>query len=66
MRNFREYDVWIDATEAVENVYKLTDGFPSDERFLLTSHIILSAVSIPLNIAEGTSRTSEKDFARFL
>jgi four helix bundle protein len=66
MRNFREYDVWIDAMEVVENVYKVTDGFPSDERFSLTSQITRSAVSIPSNIAEGASRTSEKDFARFL
>ena len=66
MRNFREYDVWIDAMEAVENVYKITDRFPSDERFSLTSQITRSAVSIPSNIAEGASRTSEKDFARFL
>ncbi len=66
MRNFREYDIWIDAMELVETVYKFTDGFPSEERFSLTSQITRSAISIPSNIAEGASRSSEKDFARFL
>ena len=66
MRNFREYDIWIDTMEVVEIVYRLTDSFPSQERFLLTSKITRSAVSIPSNIAEDASRSSEKDFARFL
>ena len=66
MRNFREYDIWIDAMEVVDVVYKITDEFPSNERYSLTSQITRSAVSIPSNIAEGASRSSEKDFARFL
>ena len=66
MRNFREYDIWIDAMEVVDAVYKITDKFPTNERYSLTSQITRSAVSIPSNIAEGASRSSEKDFARFL
>lgn len=66
MRNFREYDIWIDAIELVEIVYALVDNFPSKEKFALSSQITRSAVSIPSNIAEGASRASEKDFARFL
>ena len=66
MRNFREYDNWIDAMELVSRVYKLVDGFPSNEKFSLSSQITRAAVSIPSNIAEGASRDFEKDFARFL
>ena len=66
MRNFRDYDIWIDSMELVSNVYKLVDIFPSNEKFSLSSQITRSAVSIPSNIAEGASRSSEKDFARFL
>ena len=66
MRNFREYDVWIDGMEMVKVIYTMVASFPSSEKFSLTSQITRSAVSIPSNIAEGASRTSEKDFARFL
>ena len=52
--------------EVVDAVYKITDKFPTNERYSLTSQITRSAVSIPSNIAEGASRSSEKDFARFL
>lgn len=65
MRNFREYDIWIDAMVLVEAVYTIVDEFPNNEKFALSSQITRSAVSIPSNIAEGASRTSEKDFADF-
>lgn len=52
--------------QLVEDVYRLVDGFPSKEKFSLSSQITRSAVSVPSNIAEGASRISEKDFARFL
>ena len=66
MRNFREYDIWIDSMNIVEEIYLLADSFPDKEKFGLSSQITRCAVSIPSNIAEGASRTSEKDFARFL
>ena len=66
MRNFREYDIWIDAMKLVNDIYNIVGDFPKDERFGLISQITRSAVSIPSNIAEGASRNSEKDFGRFL
>ena len=66
MRDFREYDIWIDGMRLVEDVYRLVDDFPSKEKFSLSSQITRSAVSVPSNIAEGASRVSEKDFGRFL
>ena len=66
MRNFRNYDIWKDSLNFVQDVYKLVQDFPSTEKFGLRSQITRSAVSIPSNIAEGAARKSEKDFIRFL
>ena len=66
MRNFRNYDIWKDSLNFVQDVYKLVQDFPSVEKFGLRSQITRSAVSIPSNIAEGAARKSEKDFTRFL
>ncbi|MBK6732487.1 MAG: four helix bundle protein [Bacteroidetes bacterium] len=46
-------------------IYSITDKFPSDQKFGLTNQLQRS-VSFSANIAEGASRISEKDFARFL
>ncbi len=66
MRDFKKYDIWIDAMIIVDKIYNAIDNFPKDERFSLSSQMARSAVSIPSNIAEGAGRNSEKDFARFL
>jgi four helix bundle protein len=50
----------------VVGVYKITNKFPSEEKFGLTSQIRRAAVSIPSNIAEGAARTSTKEFLYFL
>jgi four helix bundle protein len=66
MRNFKKYDIWIDAMNLVDTIYDVMKNLPKEERFGLISQITRSAVSIPSNIAEGASRSSEKDFGRFL
>jgi four helix bundle protein len=66
MRNFRDLEVWQSAVLFVKRIYTITDTFPSEEKFGLVSQINRCAVSIPSNIAEGCSRTSQKDFSRFL
>ena len=50
---------------AVE-VYKVTDNFPAEEKFGLTSQMRKCGVSIPSNIAEGAARNSKKEFVNFL
>lgn len=66
MRNFRELEVWKDALNLVDTVYEITNDFPVDERFGLKTQLNRCMVSIPSNIAEGCSRSSNKEIARFI
>lgn len=66
MRNFRKFNVWQNGRKLVNRVYDASDTFPKHEKFGLTSQVNRAAVSIILNIAEGSARRSDKDFARFL
>ena len=66
MRDFRSLDVWHRAVQLVDLVYRETAGFPTSERFGLTSQVRRACVSIPSNIAEGIGRRSQRDLARFL
>ncbi|MEA2076428.1 MAG: four helix bundle protein [Candidatus Marinimicrobia bacterium] len=63
---FEKLDVWKKSRELVRSIYTLTDQFPKHEKYSLSNQIQRSVVSIPSNIAEGTSRHSKKDFARFI
>ena len=66
MRNYKNYEVYLSAMTLAEEVYKITKHFPNEEKYGLTSQVRRAAVSIPSNIAEGASRSSEKQFARYL
>ena len=66
MFNFEKLEVWQKAIEFADDVYRITKAFPSDERFGLTNQMRRAAVSISSNIAEGTSRNSRIDYARFV
>lgn len=66
MHNFRKLVIWTRSIDLVTRIYQLTNTFPSHERFGLISQMQRAAVSIPTNIAEGSAKTSNKDFARFL
>ena len=66
MFNFEKLDVWQKAIDFADLVYDHTRHFPADERFGLTNQMRRAAVSISSNIAEGTSRISQADFARFI
>lgn len=66
MFNFEKLDVWQKAIDFADLVYNHTRNFPSGERFGLTTEMSRAAVSFSSNIAEGTSRISQTDFARFV
>jgi four helix bundle protein len=66
MHNFRNLDVWKKSLQLTKSIYLTTSDFPKHEQWGLTSQMRRSAVSISSNIAEGSSRKSNKDFIRFL
>lgn len=66
MKGFRNLIVWQKSHQLALDIYKLTAEFPNEEKFGITSQIQRAAVSIPNNIAEGSGRKSNKEFAQFL
>lgn len=67
MRDYTKYEVWQKGHEFTLMVYqKIIPLLPSSEKFELSSQLKRAAYSIPLNIAEGCGRSTDKDFARFL
>jgi four helix bundle protein len=66
MRDYTKYDIWNDGIDISIVIYELTQSFPDDERFGLISQLRRAAVSISSNFAEGSSRSSEKDFKRYI
>lgn len=63
--SFEKLDVWQKSREFVKIVYLLTREFPSEEKFGITSQLRRSAISVSSNIAEGCTRWSPNDKARF-
>tara|TARA_R110002126_G_scaffold2843_8_gene15719 strand:+ start:80 stop:427 length:348 start_codon:yes stop_codon:yes gene_type:complete len=66
MRDYKKYNVWELGHEITLEIYKLTNTFPKDENFGLTSQMRRASSSIPANIAEGCGRESDAEFKRFL
>jgi len=65
MRNFKELKIWQKGFQIAVNSFRITEAFPNKEKFGLALQINRSGVSIPSNIAEGSSRSSDKDYSRF-
>ena len=66
VHNYEKLTVWQKAMDLVEAVYKETVVFPESEKYGLVSQMRRAAVSIPSNIAEGSRRSTKKDFRHFL
>src|SRR3989338_7045752 len=66
MRDYRKIKAWEAAYQLTIRVYEATKRFPKDEMYGLTSQMRRAAVSIPANIAEGSGRSSHKEYLHFL
>ena len=66
MRDYKKYDIWKLSHLLTLEVYKITESFPKEEIFGLTSQIRRASSSIGINIVEGCGRGSDEDFKRFL
>lgn len=66
MKDFRQLQVWSKSHNIVKELYHITESFPKEEMFGLTSQLRRASVSIPTNIAEGCGRGSDADFKRFI
>lgn len=66
MQRFTDLRVWERSHALVLHIYRLTKAFPPEERFGLTSQLRRAIFSVPTNIAEGSKRLSNTEYARFL
>src|SRR5437868_3104254 len=66
MRNFKALKIWQKGFEIAVDTYKLTALFPATEKFGISSQMTRAAVSIASNVAEGSSRKSQKDYSRYI
>ena len=63
---FEKLNVWQKAIDYAELIYLISKKFPPEEKFGLQSQIRRASVSVSLNIAEGSGRTTKKEFRKFL
>lgn len=66
MRNFKELKIWRKGIDIAVRTYQLGDTFPKEDKFSIVQQMTKASVSIPSNIAEGSSRKSERDYSRFI
>jgi len=65
-KSYTDLDVWKKSRELVKQVYSLTDTFPKEETYSLTSQVKRAVISVPSNIAEGIARRSNRETIQFL
>jgi len=63
---FYRLEVWKLGMKLVNEIYSVTKKFPNEEKFCLVSQVRRAAISVPLNIAEGSAKRTKKDFASFV
>ena len=66
MKNYKELKIWQQGIEIVKSTFEISQHLPMTEKYGMISQMTRAAISIPANIAEGSSRISDKDYARFL
>ena len=63
--NFKKLKIWQEGMEIVRENYRITRTYPDFQRFNLTSQMNRSAVSIPSNISEGSSNSTNRHFIKY-
>ncbi|NNU59789.1 four helix bundle protein [Ochrobactrum soli] len=66
VNSYRDLLVWQQAMELVTSIYQLTNNWPKEEIYGLTSQVRRAAVSVPANIAEGFGRENRGSYQQFL
>lgn len=66
MRPHYKLEAWKNAMDLVDEIYKISKDFPTEEKFGLTSQMRRAAISVPSNLAEGAARKSKAEFANFI
>jgi four helix bundle protein len=64
--SFEKLEVWHDSRELTKMIYKMTNGFPDDEKFGLTNQMRRAVISVSSNIVEGSYRSTGKDKSNFM
>lgn len=63
---YKDLEVWKESIDLTILIYEITDNFPEKEKYGIINQIRRAVVAVPSNIAEGTTRMSDKDTMRFL
>ena len=66
VQGYRDLLVWQKGIQLAKEIYRITQGFPNEEKFGLVSQMRRAAVSIPSNIAEGQARHTTQEFVQFV
>ncbi len=66
MKTHRDLEVWKLSMEMAKEIFHVVEGFPKGVSFVLVNQITRAAVSVPSNIAEGSVKSSRREFANFL
>jgi four helix bundle protein len=64
--SFEKLEVWQNARDLAKQIYIVTKSYPEEEKFGLINQMRRAVISISSNIAEGSGRTSSKDYAHFI
>ncbi len=66
MIDFKKLEVWKESHHLIKELYKLCDKFDKVEKYRLVDQLLRAGLSIPTNIAEGSTASSQKLFARYI
>ena len=66
IKTHKDLKAWQESMKLAKAVYELTNKFPKEEVYGLSSQMRRAAVSVPSNLAEGAARASNKEFIQFL